>query len=578
MDMKLNRLLVLAALTLLIAACGSSNDSAPPSLTGLDKSTYSHFTATAYTVCAQSNAGALKCFGDGSNYNFANGLSGLVGDEVEESGAGILAAQLGDAPILYAMANVSFGCALYEGGVVKCWGAKARIGLDDPTVDSSIFVGDVSEELGNNLPAINLGAGLTAKQISLGDSHICAILNNDRVKCWGSNTGGKLGYGDIDSRGDEAGEMADNLLFVDLGEDEQGMPLKVKRVEAGYDRTCAIFMNGGLKCWGANSYAQAGYGDLNNRGDEPDEMGANLPFVDLGTGRTVKQVFNYYVHTCAILDNDDLKCWGSNADGEVGLATGDEIVGNNTPLTETSRCHNGSEQLLYERVVIEPGAECAAGGIGFNFSLDANDNGQADAGEGVDPEVFCHAFDMNRLVQIQPLAGDEGLDCGISGGYEILTDFDNDANGELSNGTQNFMGDALPAVDFGSSSAVVDVTQGDNHTCALLADTTLKCWGANSSAQLGVDSDVEKYSAGANQTIAAQSEVDLGDDLYAVAIAGGYDFTCALLNDDQIKCWGYDNDYSTLGVAEYLDQYIGDGSPEPEMGNALKPVILFDQP
>ena len=50
-----------------------------------------------------------------------------------------------------------------------------------------------------------------------------------------------------------------------------------------------------------------------------------------------------------------------------------------------------------------------------------------------------------------------------------------------------------------------------------------------------------------------------------MAIAGSYDFNCALLNTDEIKCWGYDNDYATLGVPEYLDEYIGDGQPEPEM-------------
>jgi hypothetical protein len=576
MIMTLNRLLVLCALVFLISACSSSNDTAPASLTGLDKSQFSHFTATAYTVCAQTNEGELKCFGDGSKYNFANGLNVLVGDDVEETGSGILAAQLGDDTVEYAMANVYFGCALYQGGVVKCWGTKDKLGLDDPALDSSDYVGDAVEELGNNLPIINLGTGLTTKQISLGDGHACAVLNNDRIKCWGNNRSGKLGYEDTDARGDEADEMGDNLAFVDLGNDEQGQPLKVKWVEAGYDRTCAILMDGGLKCWGANGSAQAGYGHIENIGDDPDEMGVNLPVIDLGTGRTVKQVFNYYVHTCAILDNDELKCWGSNADGKVGLASADNMVGNNSPLTKLSRCHNGSEQLLYERVAIEPGAQCTDGGIVYNFSLDANDNGEADAGEEVDGEMFCHGHDMNVLVRLEPILSEADLSCGGSGGYKVQYDFDNDGDGEFSNGTQNFMGDALPAIDFGSSSAVVDVVQGDSHTCALLADTTLKCWGSNSSAQLGLDNNLEMFGGGANETMAAQVEVDLGDDLYAVAIAGGYDFTCALLNNDQIKCWGYDNDYATLGLPEYLDEYIGDGSPEPEMGNALSPVILND--
>jgi hypothetical protein len=125
---------------------------------------------------------------------------------------------------------------------------------------------------------------------------------------------------------------------------------------------------------------------------------------------------------------------------------------------------------------------------------------------------------------------------------------------------------------------VVDVTQGDDHTCALLADTTLKCWGDNGEAQLGLDSQLDTYGNDANEIPAAQGEVDLGDGVYAVAIAGSYSFNCALLNTDEIKCWGYDNDYATLGVPEYLDEYIGDGDPEPEMGNALQLVPVFAQP
>ena len=576
MIMKFNRLWVLCALVCLISACGSDSRPSQPSLTGFENSNLSHFTATAYTTCAQSKTGQLKCLGDGTSYNFANGLNDYIGDDAEETGAGIGAAQLGDEPIQYAMANVYFGCALYNSGVVKCWGDKLYLGLDDPASDSSDHVGDVAAELGNNLPVINLGANLTAKQISLGDSHACAVLSNDRVKCWGNNGSGRLGYGDENTRGDNAGEMGENLGFVDLGDDAQGNPYGVKSVVAGYNRTCAILSNNGLKCWGANGYGQAGYGHRDAIGDDADEMGANLPFVDLGTGRSAKQVFNYYVHTCVILDNDDLKCWGSNKQGEVGIASGDENVGDNLPITKEMMCHNGSEQLIYERTDIETSEACEYGGIVLDTANDTNGNGVIDDGEALMARTYCHAHDMNALLQVNALPTGEDMHCGLVGGYEIVIDFDNDHDGEMSDGTQNFMGDALPVVDFGSSSAVVDVALGDDHSCALLADTTLKCWGDNGEAQLGLDSSITEYSSGANETIAAQAEVDLGDGLYAVAITGGYDFTCALLNNDQVKCWGYDNDYATLGVPEYLDEYIGDGDPEPEMGNALKPVVLFE--
>ena len=61
-----------------------------------------------------------------------------------------------------------------------------------------------------------------------------------------------------------------------------------------------------------NSYGQLGQGNTNNIGDGPNEMGNNLAFIDLGLGRTAKAVATGHYHTCVILDNDSVKCFGYN--------------------------------------------------------------------------------------------------------------------------------------------------------------------------------------------------------------------------------------------------------------------------
>ena len=73
-------------------------------------------------------------------------------------------------------------------------------------------------EMGDNLPAVDLGTGRTATAIfSGGGSHMCAFLDDKSLKCWGGNYFGQLGLGDTNNRGDASGEMGDNLPVVDLG-------------------------------------------------------------------------------------------------------------------------------------------------------------------------------------------------------------------------------------------------------------------------------------------------------------------------------------------------------------------------
>lgn len=67
--------------------------------------------------------------------------------------------------------------------------------------------GDGPNEMGDNLPAVSLGAGKTAVAIAAGSDYTCALLNDGSVKCWGANAWGELGLGDTSKRGDGPNEM-----------------------------------------------------------------------------------------------------------------------------------------------------------------------------------------------------------------------------------------------------------------------------------------------------------------------------------------------------------------------------------
>ena len=201
-------------------------------------------------------------------------------------------------------------CVILDDSSVKCWGAGGAGALGN---EGNTNRGDGAGEMGDNLPAANLGTGRTATAISAGIDHTCVLLDNASVKCWGQSNLGQLGLGVSTQRGSAVGSMGDNLPAVDLGTGRTAVAIRTK-----FNHTCAVLDNGSLKCWGWNISGQLGLGDTTDRGDAAGEMGDNLPAVDVGTGRTVVAVTTGLAHTCARLDDGSLKCWGINDKGQLG--------------------------------------------------------------------------------------------------------------------------------------------------------------------------------------------------------------------------------------------------------------------
>eukprot|EP01083_Nonionella_stella_P156828 508282_1 len=125
-----------------------------------------------------------------------------------------------------------------------------------------------------------------ALDVSAGWYHTCALSSQfHTVKCFGGNVAGSLGLGDTRPRGDEAGEMGENLPTIDLGSN-----FDVIQIVAGRQHSCGLSFAGTVKCFGHNVNGQLGLGDTNNRGDEANEMGDNLPDVDLGSNFNPVQI------------------------------------------------------------------------------------------------------------------------------------------------------------------------------------------------------------------------------------------------------------------------------------------------
>ena len=398
--------------------------------------------------------GKVKCWGRGDKGQLGTEAVASLGDDASEMGPFLATIGLGTGVTAKAIAaGGNHSCAVTTAGAVKCWGdnASGQLGKGD-IAGANAAIGDAVSEMGDFLPVVSLGTSRTAQQLALGSSHSCVLALNSssglkEARCWGANGYGQVGIGDNSgakaSIGDGAAEMGDSLQTVALGFE----PIELA---SGEDHVCALSAAGEVKCWGRNHRGQLGIGSTSN------SLGPAAS-VALGTGVKAIGIAAGAAHTCAVLDNGALKCWGENADGQLG-----------------------------------------------------------------------------RNSSAQAAIGDAGSE----------------------------MGDALSGIDLGGGAAD-KVFAGRAHTCAIFQDRTMKCWGANASGQLGHGSTTPK-GLNAGDVGASLPATSFGLNRYIVNGSSKSDFNCAVLDDGGVKCWGVNAD-GQLGRGDTANR--GDGPSE--MGDDL---------
>ena len=104
-------------------------------------------------------------------------------------------------------------CVVRDDDRVACWGSSLLGELGNGSQNGT---GDAPGEMGDALPTIDLGSGRTIVEFAEGEDHLCALLDDDSLKCWGWNGFGQLGLGDTNNRGDNPGEMGDALPAIGL--------------------------------------------------------------------------------------------------------------------------------------------------------------------------------------------------------------------------------------------------------------------------------------------------------------------------------------------------------------------------
>ncbi len=258
---------------------------------------------------------------------------------------------------------------------------------------------------------------------------------------------------------------------------------KVIQISAKGHQTCALLQGGSVRCWGEGMDGQLGYGNMNDIGD--DETPASAGDVDVG-GKVV-QIEAGDGHTCAVLETGALRCWGFNKDSGLGYGTAQDIGDDETPASA----------------------------------------GDVDVG--------------GKVVQVSAVALHT---CAVldTGAVRCWGD---GADGQLGYGNQNHTHVGQTAGSFGDVDVGGKVKQvsagtycGGETTCALLDTGSVRCWGFGGYGQLGYDPwpNGNGDYIGDDETPASAGDVNIGGK--ATQILTGCAFTCALLENGQMKCWG----------------------------------------
>jgi alpha-tubulin suppressor-like RCC1 family protein len=273
-------------------------------------------------TCAVTAAGGVKCWGANFSGQLGDGSTANRPHPVEVSGLAT--------PIFQVSAGYAHTCAVTEAGNALCWGDNnfGRLG-DGSSLSSAVPV------------EVQLPEG-SVSMISAGLNHSCALMMTAGVKCWGQND-----YGQI---GSDTGTVGLSQLPLDV----MNLEVDVRRVAAGGSRTCAVTLDGAVKCWGINTHGELGDGTITSRWWPVDVAGLGSSAVDVsiglkainwalgraggvvywadnGTGdfiytpqsiptlgAGIETISAGHRHGCALTVSGEARCWGWNESGEIG--------------------------------------------------------------------------------------------------------------------------------------------------------------------------------------------------------------------------------------------------------------------
>jgi alpha-tubulin suppressor-like RCC1 family protein len=323
-------------------------------------------------------------------------------------------------------------CAVMQDATLMCWGLNDGGQLGDGTL------------VNRNYAVVAVGLSGVV-DVAPSRAHTCAVLTGGTVKCWGNGAFGQLGDGIVRT------VTAPVLTPVTVS----GITTATQ-VASGSETTCALLQDTTVRCWGRGDYGTRGDGSTTNIVRSP---------VAVSGLSGVSKIIGGRLHMCALMNDQSLRCWGSNFYGEQGDGT------------RTTRTTPHAISLPDPVASADGGATgtCAALTSGAVYCWGGNDDGQLGIGSsGTDRLTPVPVSGISSAVQVGL-----GGQAGCARLLEAITKCW--GNGVWNGG----VGSTTSPITVPGLAGATSLFVGRSVSCATLASPSVKCWGSNANGSVG---------------------------------------------------------------------------------------------
>ena len=336
------------------------------------------------------------------------------------------------------------------------------------------------------------------------------------------------------------------------------MQPRAVQLELGSDHTCVLLSDGTVRCWGAGGDGRLGTGNTASIGD--DEPASRVAPIALGGPATV--IAAGAAHTCALMATKRVRCWGRGIDGQLGYGNANNVGDDETPASV------GDVPLSGEVAAIAAGSDatCALMADGTIRCWGRNREGNLGydgfrqpprLGDDEAIESLPAIRLDRRVVQI---AMDRGTTCVLFDG-----------------GAVRCWGEVLGSIDADHAAvkrsdidvgAKVKRLDGATLMCAITAANGARCWGAAqvTEQQVGVQRNTGEDLA----VLADVGDLPLPGPVEQIALGGSHG--CALLVGGEVRCWG-DRRFGILGAPPGAPVSVAD-AVAVDLGGAASAVAV----